>query len=72
MSNRERCLNLINTFSEGQLASVVVMLESVKALASDAADDAYCRGLLDEYHADGDKGELVSVEDLAGGLGITL
>jgi len=72
MSNKDRCIAMIDTFTESQLASVVTLLTSVKALADEAADDAYCERLYNEYEQDPDKGEPVNIEDFASQLGVSL
>ncbi|MDR0868244.1 MAG: hypothetical protein LBP75_07190 [Planctomycetota bacterium] len=56
MSNRERCLSLIKSFSEEQLAAITRMLESVAVLTAEADDDAFCRRLYRDYQND-DRGE---------------
>jgi hypothetical protein len=72
MSNREKCHVIIDSFPEEQLANIAALLTSVKALADETADDAFCSRLYADYQANPDKGEPVSVEDFAQGLGITL
>ena len=69
MTNRERCVALLDAFSEAQLANVAAMLQ---AAISDAQDDAYCNALYREYEQDSDKGQPVSIEDAAKLLGVTL
>lgn len=74
MSNKELCLELIDGFEEEQLNSVVVLLRSVKDLVDEAADNAYCLQLLEDYENDPDpyKSESVSLEDFSKELGIEL
>ena len=72
MSNKDRCMAMIDSFTESQLASVVALLTSVKALADEAADDAYCERLCNEYEQSPDKGEPVSIDDFAKQLGVSL
>jgi len=72
MSNRERCHAILDSFTDGQLASIISLLTSAKALADEAADDAYCLQLYNNYMASDDKGDFVSIEDAAASLGISL
>lgn len=72
MSNREKCLDLLNGFSEEQLASVAVMLESAKTLADETADDAYCLRLYADYQTAADKDDAMSLTDFAKSLGVSL
>ena len=65
MNNREKCLMLIDNFSDEQLANIATLLE-------DAADDAYCLRLCDDYLSNPDKNEAMSLEDFADSLGIDL
>ena len=71
MSNREQCYTLIDSFSEEQLGNIAALLLSAKTLAEEAADDAFCERLYDDYQADPDKGEPVSLESFARDLGIS-
>ena len=72
MSNREKCYDIINSFTEEQLSNIAVLLASAKTLADESADDAYCLRLHADYQADADKDEPVDIEDFAQGLGIFL
>lgn len=72
MSNKEKCLSLLDGFTDGQLASIAAMLEAAKAAIDDAADDAFCRALCQEYEADPDKGQPIPIEDAARQLGVSL
>lgn len=72
MSNREKCQSLLDSFSDLQLANIAVMLEAAKNAIEDAADDAFCRALYQEYEADPDKGNPVSIEEAARQLGVVL
>lgn len=68
MSNRERCIKILDSFDEAQLANIAAMLQA----AADAIDDAYCSALYAEYEADPDKGEAVSLDEAARMLGVSL
>ena len=68
MSNRERCIAILDTFSESQLASIAAMLQA----AQEAIDDAFCAALYENYQNDPDKGNPISIEDAAAVLGVEL
>ena len=72
MSNLEKCYAIIESFTEEQLSNIAELLTSVKTLADESADDAYCLRLYADYQADSDKGEPVSIESFARELGISL
>ncbi len=72
MSNRDTCMALLNDFTEEQLVSIATMLNSVKQLADNSADDAYCLRLSEDYHASMDKGDSVDIESFAHSLGVSL
>lgn len=72
MSNRERCIAILDSFSESQLVNIVAMLQAAKDAITDAADDAFCNALLKEYEDDPDKGQAISIEDAAKILGVAL
>ena len=72
MSNREKCIQLLDSFSDSQLINVMAMLQAAKDAILEAADDAFCSTLLKEYETDPDKGETVSMEEAAKMLGVVL
>ena len=72
MSNREKCIQLLDSFSDSQLVNVMAMLQAAKNAILEAADDAFCSSLLKEYEADPDKGQAVSIEEAAKMLGVVL
>lgn len=72
MSNLEKCIAILNDFSELQLANIATMLMAAKDAINEAADDAFCNALYREYEADPDKGNPVSLEDAAKALGVSL
>ncbi len=72
MSNREKCIAILDSFSDSQLVNIVVMLQAAKDAVTDAADDAFCNALYNEYQADSDKGQAISIEDAATMLGVSL
>ena len=72
MSNREKCHSIIDSFTDEQLSNIAALLTSAKTLAEEAADDAYCLRLYADYQTDQDKGDPMSIESFAKGLGISL
>lgn len=72
MSNREKCIAILDSFDDSQLANIAAMLQAAKDAIVDAADDAFCSALYKEYQADPDKGQAVSIEEAAQMLGVTL
>ena len=60
MSNRKKCQSLLDSFSDAQMDSIAAILEAAKTAIEDAADDAFCRALYQEYEADANKGKPVS------------
>lgn len=72
MTNKEKCLSLIDGFSEEQLANVAALLKSVKTLADEAADDAFCLRLYADYQNSIDKGDSIPLDDFAKTLGVNL
>ena len=65
MNIREKCLMLIDNFSDEQLANIAILLE-------EAADDEYCLRLCDDYLSNPDKDDAMPLEDFANSLGIGL
>ena len=68
MSNKERCIAILDSFTDAQLANIAAMLLS----AQEAIDDAFCEALYENYQKDPDKGNPVSLEDAAAALGVKL
>lgn len=73
MSNKEKCLQLINTFDEQQLSTIASMIESFKAAIEEAADDAFCNQLYQNYLDDPDphKHDTVSFDEALKECGLT-
>ena len=71
MSTREKCNILLDRMPEFQLELVLAYIQGMQAL-EDAADDAYCEALYQQYLDDPDKGEFISEEDLCKELGIAI
>ncbi len=72
MSNREKCIAILDSFNEGQLANIAAMLQAASDAVTEATDDAYCQALYDDYKKDPDKGEALSLSDAAKALGVEL
>lgn len=72
MSNKDRCMQLLNDVPEYKMGYVLAYLQGL--LADETADDAFCEQLYHEYLNDTDpeKHEAVSLQSLADELGITL
>ena len=41
MSNKEKCLRILDGFTEDQLKDIAIMLKSAKTMTDEAADDAF-------------------------------
>ena len=72
MSNREKCISILDSFTESQLENIAVMLQAARTAISEAMDDAYCKSLYEAYEADPDKGQPISLEDAAKLMGVSL
>ena len=72
MSNKEKCIAILNEMAEDQLANIATILEAAKRAIDEAADDAFCESLYKQYEADPDKGEAISIEEAARQLGVDL
>ena len=72
MSNREKCIAILDSFTEVQLANIANLLQAAKDAIAEATDDAFCNALYEKYKADPDKGQAISLEDAAKTLGVVL
>jgi hypothetical protein len=74
MSNRDRCIELLDSFEDSQLENVFSMLKATKNAIDNASDDAFSEALYKEYLdcEDPDKHQIVGIEQLAAQLGIQL
>lgn len=75
MSTKEKIYHMIDGFSEEQLVQVFAMLNSVKKmLDEEAEDDTFCQGLLENYRNDPDprKHDSIPLDEFAKELGINL
>jgi hypothetical protein len=67
MGNRERCLTLIDSFTDSQLKQVAEYLQWLK---DEAEDDAFCLALHEEAMKDGEP-EYISLDDCVKELGLS-
>lgn len=72
MSNREKCIAIIDSLSEPELGNVAAMLQAARDAIREAADDAFCEALYQRYQQDPDKGREISIEEAARQLGVVL
>lgn len=72
MSNREKCIAILDSFTDGQLVNIAAMLQAAKDAINEASDEAFCNALYNEYQADPDKGQPISIQDAAAMLGVSL
>ncbi len=70
MSNKELCLKLMESLPESKLGYVLAYIQGL--LADEADDAAFCEALYQQYEADPDKGQPVSLEEAAKQLGVEL
>ena len=52
MSNREKCIAILDSFTDSQLINIVAILQAARDAVSEAADDAFCEALYREYEAE--------------------
>ena len=72
MNNREKCISILDSFSEGQLVNIAAMLEAARTAIDEAEDEAFCTQLHAQYEADPERGESMTEEALCRSLGIAL
>lgn len=56
MSNREKCIAILDEIAEDQLVNIAVILEAAKKAIDDAADDAFFESLYKRHEAGSYKG----------------
>ncbi|MBQ9440566.1 MAG: hypothetical protein IJU35_08315 [Paludibacteraceae bacterium] len=61
MSNREKCVDLLNSVPDYKIGYVLAYLQGLTA--DEEADDAFCERMYQNYLNDPDKGESYSLED---------
>lgn len=62
MSEKEIAMELLNRVPADKLGYVIAYMQGITA---DDYDDAYCEALVDEYETDSDKGQFISMEEMA-------
>jgi hypothetical protein len=74
MSNREKCIAILDGLTDTQLESIAAILQAAKDAIIEAEDNAFCAKLYQDYLNDPDprKHDTVAIEDLAKELGVTL
>lgn len=70
MSEKEMALRLLDNVPSYKLGYVIAYLQGITA--DDAADDAFCERLCEEYDQDTDKGQFISMEEMAKMSGVSL
>jgi len=63
MTQKEQCIELINSFDENQLPNIIFLLSSLKDSIDEAVDEAFCSALYDKETAE-DDGYRMSSEQL--------
>lgn len=71
MSNKEKIIALLDSVPEYKTGYVLAYLQGITA-DEEAADDVFCERLCEEYDADPDKGDPISIEEFAKQLGVEL
>ncbi len=72
MSQMEMAQHLLKRVPENKLRYVIAYLMGITAEVSEETDDAFCERLYQEYAADPDKGEGVSLEEMAAMCGLEI
>lgn len=72
MSNKEKCVEILDGFTDAQLVNVAAMLQAMKKTIDDLEDEVFCEKMVQDYENDPDKGDPMPIEDFARELGITL
>ena len=70
MSDKELALRLLDSVPPHKLGYVIAYLQGITA--DEAADDAFCEHLCEEYKQDKDKGQFISMEDMAKMSGVNI
>ncbi len=71
MSNKEKCIAILDSFDDEQLENIANMLQEVKQ-RMDKADDEFCEQLYKRYLEDDEKGEFITIEEAAKQMDVTL
>ena len=70
MKNKERAIQLIDSVPAYKMESVIAFLQGI--IADEEADDAFCKSLIAEYEADDEKGDFITIDEMAETCGISL
>jgi len=70
MSEKERATALLNLVPEYKMGYVVAYLQGLTA--DEAADDAFCRKMYEDYLNDPERGDFVSFEDALKECGVSI
>ncbi len=70
MSEKERASALLDLVPEYKMGYVVAYLQGLTA--DEAADDAFCRKMYEDYLNDPERGDFVSFEDALKECGVSL
>lgn len=71
MSNKEKVIALLDNVPEHKIGYVLAYVQGLTA-EEEAADDAFCEQLHQQYEEDPDKGETMTEAELCRELGIAL
>ena len=73
MSDREKVIAMLDCVPDCKIGYVLAYIQGLAVSSEyDEADDAFCQALCEEYDADPDKGQAISIEEAARQLGVTL
>lgn len=72
MSNKEKCVAILDRFTEDQLVHVATMLQAMRKTIEDLEEEAFCEQMVRDYEDDPEKGDPMPIEDFARELGIQL
>ncbi len=70
MSDKERAMQLLDSVPDYKMGYVIAYLQGITA--DDEADEAFCEGLVAEYEADNEKGNFISIDEMAKMSGVSL
>ena len=70
MSDKEIAIHLLELVPENKLGYVIAYLQGITA--GEEKDDEFCEKLLEEYENDPEKGEYITIEEMAELCGVEL
>lgn len=62
MNDKEKCIAILDTFSENQLENMLALLQAARNAINMATNDAYCELLFQQYEDDPNKEEIIESE----------